>query len=446
MKKYLISDLVSHLVLIALLVLSVIHAEERIIHLDSAGYVFDMINNPFHIITYRISSWLILLFISLLVSIKASIASIVLLSSVFYGLIPYTFYLLVRYVYNIQYYSILIPFGSYIGALLCFYYPVTEVFIATYLFLSAFLIQEFGSWKSWEGYVIWGSIPLMHPLLIPAGVSYLLFRQVYGKRSNKQLVVFSTGLLASLLFSSSSGEKAFYEQLLFLSERLNFWETPPFQFLIGHLGTYSWKYINVLVMFVIILVFTLRQSFNQYIRVMWGFLTILIYFILVGAIYYEGESALILEKSILPVTMILALLVITTVPAKSWTPVIVFLMMGYQIREMALQIKNQEKRLGAIASLVSKAREQEGQKFLIAPNTITTDISIPWALSVETLLFSSLDGQKQCTICPNFEGANLERFEGEKVMFLFPYKLEISQEKLNSSYFQIDGRYRSIKE
>ncbi len=441
----LLTDSFSYLVLLTLVVLSIVHFKERIIHLDSAGFVFDMINHPFDIFSYRVSSWFPLLVISLLSVLKVSIENILICTSVAYALLPLIVFLLVRYVYQIKFHAILIPIVATIGCFSTFYYPVTEVFLGMYLFALIFLVEHHKKWKGIDRLLCFCLLPMTHPFLIPLGVGLILNQVIVNRAIQKNTWAFLVGMCFAFMFSSSSSETVFYAELLSFQDRLFFWSTPPFEFLMGHLGKYSWKYLVLLLFVVGWLVLSVTKFAESVKQTCWMLLVSLVYFVLVGIVYFEGESALILEKSILPFALLVGCAVVVLLPRKWWSIVVVFVLVGIQIREIAMQIKNQHKRLNAVEQLVEKARAAGSQKYLIKNDRISPDIQIPWALSTETLLYSSIDDGGQVTICPSFEGANLEEIDGTEKVFLYPFHIEIDQQELNQNYFQIVGSYTVIE-
>lgn len=441
----LLADSFSYLVLLTLVILSTIHFKERIIHLDSAGFVFDMINHPFEIFSYRISSWFPLLVISLLSVLKSPIESILICTSVAYALFPLITFLLVRYVYQITFHAILIPIVATIGCFSTFYYPVTEVFFGMYLFALIFLVEYHKKWKGIDRLLCFSLLPMTHPFLIPLGVGLILNQMIINRAIQKNAWAFLVGMCFAFMFSSSSSETVFYAELLSFQDRLFFWSTPPFEFLQGHLGKYSWKYLVLLVFVVGWLALSVSKFAKSVKQTCWMLLASLTYFLLVGIVYFEGESALILEKSILPFALLAGCAVVVLLPKKWWSIVVVFVLLVVQIREIAMQIKSQHKRINAIEQLVEKARTTGTQKYLIRNNQIPPEIQIPWALSIETLLYSSIDGGEQVTICPSFEGANLEEMDGTEKVFLYPFHIEMDQQELNQNYFQIVGSYTVIE-
>jgi hypothetical protein len=120
---------VGHVFFIVYAAFSVYYATERIVFIDSAKYIFDLINNESLLITGRAGGYPVLLLPLFFIKLKLSLYFVIVAFSISYALVFYLIYILIVYVLKADRAAWLLLFSLLLCTRDTFYYPATEVYL-----------------------------------------------------------------------------------------------------------------------------------------------------------------------------------------------------------------------------------------------------------------------------------------------------------------------------
>ena len=356
--------------------------------------------------------------------------------------------------------------GIILALLLCslrtFYFSVVEVHQAlVYPFLLVAWIQ-YRAQRDTKFLLIASSIVLFNLLTHPTTAITLLFIIAWFATQQRELkmkwpylLVFLVVLFFTLRYSffpAGTYESAIYKDGLSVAGALDsFWELPGIRFVLEQIWMTNTLFLIPAVLTLWSLVVLLKNGKLWLAIIFSGSITV---FILTTSFAYQaGDSAMMMEKNFLALGVFIGLVFTQQVVlSKSMDQrlafMIVLVLVGLKVRDIALSgAKEAAPRFAAVEQIVERARVAEVGKAMIPASEIPNAIKVDWALPVETMLASSLNGNTITVINEN-EVAKISVAEvvPETEILLIPYlSRNIRVSDLRPGYFDLAPQaYRSL--
>lgn len=459
---------VGHLFFVVYAVFSVYYATERIVFIDSAKYLFDLINHQTPFITGREGGYPVLLLPLLFIKLKLSLYMVIAAFSVSYVLIFYLVYLLVVYVLKSDAAAWLLIFSLVLCTRDTFYYPATEVYLgmAYVCILYAVLFSEVIKQRAIRYGLTLGMIYicyLTHPITIFLILPLLLFK-LFELSEKKEKWFLALLACASFLFFAvrpfmaktiNANEYMGYRKAFSVFSYLpEVFTAPSANFFYIHTWQSTSIYLLAVVLFGVALFFYLVKRHIEKAIIL--FVSVSAIWLLATIVYIEGESAVVLGKAFAPLAFLCSLPLFHDIlyEKKKWFNISVMLLLSgvlfLKFRDIALIGKHQKQRIENIRTDISKAREQGINKAILKWDTLSRKNElIPWAYSMESIILSSFDDEEQSVTIfierDNFT-VNHEVFE-QKDIFLYMDPNEVlPQKQLNTAYFKLpEQKYVYLK-
>lgn len=450
---------VGHIFFLVYAALSIYYATERIVFIDSAKYLFDLINNESLLITGRAGGYPVLLLPLLCIKLKLSLYIVIVAFSLSYALVFYLIFILIVYVLKIDKAAWLLLFSLLLCTRDTFYYPATEVYLgmAYVCLFYALLFSEAIKYKFISYLLVAVMVficSITHPVLILLLIPILLFKFIESEKYEKwviSVISISSFFLFSLKPFTSNNlnaiEGAGYKKaFLFFSYLPDVFSFPSTNFFYIHIWQSTNIYLIGLAAFVIgIIYYLFTKQFWKFLVI---FISATVLWLLAVIVYSEGESAMVLGKSFAPLAFIFTLPLFHDIlyEKKKWFNYSIMLLLSavlfLKYRDITLIGKHQKERIIHLTESVNKAREQEIYKAIVSyDNVVDKDGLIPWAYSIESVLISSLD-ETEPSVSIFIEDKNKSLLSEEilksKNIFLYIQpEITIPLEKLNSHYFRL---------
>lgn len=451
---------VGHIFFLVYAALSVYYATERIVFIDSAKYLFDLINNESLLITGRAGGYPVLLLPLLCIKLKLSLYIVIVAFSLSYVLVFYLIFILIVYVLKADKAAWLFLFSLLLCTRDTFYYPATEVYLgmAYVCLFYAILFSEVIKYK-FISYLLVALLvficSITHPVLILLLIPVLLFKFFESENNLEKWVISAISISAFFLFSlkpftsnnlnaiEGAGYKKAFSFFSYLPDVFSF---PSANFFYIHIWQSTSIYLMGLAAFVIsILYYLFTKQFWKFSVI---FISAAALWLLTVIVYSEGESAMVLGKSFAPLAFIFSLPFFHDIlfEKKKWFNYsIMFLLSAVlflKYRDIALIGKHQKERINNLTENVNNARERGIYKAIVSyENVVGKDNLIHWAYSIESVLISSFDEAEQSVsifIEDKKRMSLSEEILKSKNTFLYiQSEITLPLEKLNSHYFRL---------
>lgn len=414
--------LAGHVCFIYLLILSVLYFQERTIYDDAAQYILTIINQNGELynnmgaflIGSRYSGDILLFIPWLFVILGASLKSVLLSYSVSAVIIPYLVYVLIAHYYK----QPLLAFAFVLSLVLCnrytFYFIVTE---AHTVIMYAFWFTALLSYKSkihWLRLAGLFLLCLAGMFCYPTFIFLYLFGIFYYARNirespkREKITVFAVSfilicmsIISILTFKSSAQGIRFSAALNFITYIREFFILPSFHFLWVHSFESSMTYLPfwIIVIIVLLTCIFMKKFYMPIILLVF----IAFYMFVNNAVWAIGVSALMMEKTLLPLSFFSSLALCysfeqimvkqrkTIAIIISFSVVILFFV---KIRDVSLGSKNAVKHLEKVKYIYKHYTSEEHTKVIVPIKKAKQYGIATWAMSYETLLKSTIDGEK----------------------------------------------------
>ncbi|NUM50536.1 MAG: hypothetical protein HUU48_05415 [Flavobacteriales bacterium] len=459
---------VGHLFFIIYAVLSVYYATERIVFIDSAKYLFDLINHQTLFITGREGGYPVLLLPLLFIKLKLSLYLVIAAFSVSYALLFYLIFLLIVYGLKSDAAAWLLIFSLILCTRDTFYYPATEVYLgmAYVCILYAVLFSEVIKHRVIRyglSLILIYICYLTHPITIFLILPLLLYK-LFELTEKKEKWVLALLACVSFLFyvvrpfmakSINANEYTGYRKAFSVFSYLpEVFTAPSAHFFYIHTWQSTSIYLLAVVLFGAALIFYLFKRGIEKAIIL--FISVLTIWLLAAIVYIEGESAVVLGKAFAPLAFLCSLPLFHDIlyEKKKWFNISVMLLLSgvlfLKFRDVALIGKHQKQRIENVRINIQQAREQGVNKAILKFDTLSSKNGlIPWAYSMESIILSSFDDAEQSvTIFIERENntVNNEVLE-QKDIFLYINPNEVlSQKQLNTAYFKLpEQKYVYLK-
>jgi len=417
-----------------------------------------MINTGYPIFSGRPTAFLTQILPCIAIKMGLTLKPILILYSISYVLIQYGIYLICTYILKNRIAGIILILCQVLCVKGTFYYSVTEVHqaIGYGVLFFAWINSKYIHEKKLQYHLITILILLFniysHPyalfmIIYVIGVSLITKRHTI--LTIKLSLVFLTLLLIIKICINdiSSNEGQNYIRLVSSIDSLsNVKELPLLQFIIMH----SWKYTTLYLCAEVLLLITIVSQIlrKEYLLSMFTMGVILVFTLTSSLMSLEGESGIVLEKSLIPIGFFVAHSFVTELNKRNivdnWLILVsILLIISIKTRDIAINgSKKYQKRIAYIHNCVDELQKQPGNKFIVKPNQIDRNkIKITWAFSQETLIYSAL--KENLDIKTIYVNTDSNLFDlSDSTYFLGPkYNPVIKTRELNKYYFPILGHY-----
>lgn len=451
MQKKINIELIGHLCFLVMLYFALTYYQERLLNYDSAWYIFQITNYEKMLLGRPAAVFnQILPFLAVKLGLSLKLVFITFSSSfvfIYYSI----FLLIVRKMKDVN-----SGIAFCITLLLCvkltFFNPVSEVFIG-----CAFSMLYFSICKNHlkNRYFTFVSVVLVllcyysHPttaFLIAFSSLYVLIEQKTIK-SKLWIPLLFTILLYTIkvILTPQSGPEGaeFFEAKNFIYHLTNFFNLPPTNQLISNGFFASNKYqLWVIVTTLSLITLLLKKKYLKLFLVI-GF--VFLFMAVTNSVYWKGESSIVLEKSVVPLAFFSSIpFVFELLPVlkdKKWLLLsILSILFFIKFRDIGKNAKKYENRVEYYRNYSDLSKENGITKYMISKEKFDkSPLIIPWAISIESILASSLHG-KTVTISVARSGADSNQFYGPQFVG------RISNSKLNSNYFKLEEEPYSVSE
>lgn len=458
----------SHVFFLVLCIFSILFYKERIIYIDSANYITNIIQTGYPLISGRYGALFSQLLPLLAIKAGLSLKAVLISYSLSFILLFYLVFLVCVYILKNTGAGIIIVLILSLCVRDTFYYAVTEMHqgMVFSVFLYAWLYSPLNN--ETQNKLVKTIVPLAVVILCfityPATIFPLLFTLFFFLIEKRQyfnfyyyIVLFFTialFLTKALLTSENAPEGREYAQILNFSESLvNIFELPAIVYLKGHSGTFTMIYVYFEIILLSLSLFYIYSKNYLKLSLMWIFT--ISYTVVNAILHSKGDSGIVLEKSFIPLGFFVALpfasdllpkLKINSYLILSLFVIILFL----RIRDISLRAKVQRERLAYISSVCNYARNLKGQKFFFKQENLNHDkILINWAFGMESLLMSSLESpDSSITIFLLKDFTTVKDFSPEKIYLCPFYPVLWNVSELNHNYFRFSpgALYKTLPE
>lgn len=434
-------------------ILCVLLFKERIIHADTAYYLHTIVQSDYLFLGPRpvgaLTQWLPILFVQLNISLNWVVMSYSLSFALLYGTIAYLAYHLVPKPNTV----IVMALVTLIAAGHVVFNPGNETTLAL-LLCAGFHVVWFEFRGNQTQILRWASTLFLILSLLshPSSAVLLLFSGLYAEAEFRfrtfpwgQIGIF--GLSVAVLVVSitvwggdSNPQSGFVYSMLNPDHWHFTLQTPGINYFLRHLGTDSIFYLPTALLLVIGSTYLVIQ------KKLLQALLIFIYFILIlllnAAMYFDGESAVVMEKGILPVSLVVLAFVVSidfkTRPLAIWVSGVLFAALAlWRFNTILHTGKLYTKRIEAYFAFMD---ESEAPKTIIgSDHPLSSKLKMIWCSGIESLYLSVLreGGQTQKTVFIQ-TGQIPEHWLTDPQLFLGPtFWPEHSALDLNRRYFSL---------
>lgn len=435
------------------LVICVLLSAERILHADTAYYLHTLVHGNYLFFGPRpvggLTQWLPIL----LVWFKAPLAWVIMGYSVafalLYGAVGYATYRLVPKPNTVFITSLV----TVIAAGHVLFNPANEATLAL-LFSASFHVVWFDFRNNPQPKLRWGA-PIFFVLSLlshPSSSVLLLFSGLYAEAEARfknfpwsQIALFGAcGALLIVSVTVWGGDANPQAGFVFSMLNPDHWhiglDTPGIAYFVRHLGSDSIFYLPVAIVFIWGMVWLASQKKLIQLLIMAFFFFLIL--LMNAAMYFDGESAVVMEKGILPISlMAMAFIVsveINTRPRIYWAASIVLVLLVLWRFNTILHIgKEYTKRLNAYSEFMATAA---GPKTIIhEQHPLSIRLKMTWCSGIESLYLSALrndrNGQKTVFVKT---GRIPQHWLTRPDLFLGPsFWPEHSVRELNPQYFAL---------
>lgn len=445
------------LVLFSTGVLSILLYKQRVIYVDSALQVFEMINlNTFSIYVERYSMILSQLLPVMLIKSDAPLYAILMSYSFSGVLIHFICFILCFYVFkNKESVIFLVSFiimyrHAYFHSISETYYSIaySALFYACINYLMT--IPRSSKLLFYFIYLISFILIVLnyfiHPItffLLSFAVCFTALNLKTYKAPELYILLLLIGLvfISKFLFSSNQHENNYFSQL----KGSNLLNTIIHSHSLGFFIV-SIKNIFLFPSILLLLTIILYAIEKQYLALTL-IIGMILFFITVTAITFnKGESILVLETRIAPLYFFICIPLFNILLKKPILFYLTLTLLSYQIIITFISLNKIGKSVfqKRLDTLTSPFKNHTGKKLLVYDRTIKTDtdLLVTWGCSIETLLYTSIEGKEHSkTLFISNEDPTINNPSNkEEGLFMFvPWWQYYAAEKLNNKYFNVSN-------
>lgn len=445
-----------HLLFLGLFILSVLHFRERVIYADSAFQIFKWIQlQGLQFEAYRYTAVVPQLVVKLLKHSGADLKLLLEAASATHILVAWAIFSICAHVVKQHWIAV----ASVLAAVLCtrvsFYGAVLEIhYLLSYPFLfMAFLMIQVENQKSkieiqFLVMIALSLVLLVHPLGFLVAIYVCGFVWLISKK-NRNITAWVAGialiwgLFGRALFPPTEYEQGLYDAVIEGVKWIpQISELPSFRLLIDHTWKLTPQFLFAWIALVVAIALAVKRK--AYILAAYVFTSCVGFLLLTIVTYYKGESAVMLEKSFLPLSTLIAIPFLYEVVALNtrWRKILIVpfvMVLFFQFRAISFASRAMTERYSALTKIVDEARDKQIEKGVKdAVQLDSMGVDVQWALPYETILASSLI-HRDSTVAV-ISSVHFDAIEGNQ---LHPWYM-INDQKTN--YFRIpEGVYEKME-
>ncbi len=399
-----------HAVFIALAGLALEHAVLRTTQGDTAFQVFQWISQPgWDIEAHRYSATLPQAAVKFTALFGADLCTLLHVASLAHVLVGYGVFVLCAHVWKAHAAAL----GCAIAALLCtrltFYSPVLE---ANYLLCFPFLTAGFAASRaghSWPGWAMAAVVALTLAALFahPMGWMVMLFIAAWlfvTKQAplRPSLVLLALALawpfISRVLFPPTGYELDQYDKVIRgLHQFCTFCHWASWHFLLDHTFTISTVYLPAFAaLLATIIGWCVLREYRTALLMLAGTLAFLMVYLVT---FHEGESAIMMDRGVLPVATFIALGaggLLLRIRARAWRVaglVATAVVLVAKFRDVSFASRPFSNNMAATNELILLAEEQDIPRGIVNCDHLRSrGVDVTWAFAAETLLRSAVNG------------------------------------------------------
>lgn len=453
-----------HFIFFIHVLFAVIFCLERTLYSDTANFTFNIINQEdFFVGASRYSCILPQFLVIGAAKIGLSLKTLLMVYSLSFIFYYYILYNIVVYVFKNANVGLLIAFSLLLCVRHNYFMSNCEMHFAIIHCLMMFAFMEYYyNYKPFNRtvYILFviGFIVLCFysHIAILFAVFFILIYEALDKKEIKEIKLYLFLGAASLLVLGKLllTEKESYEGNLFnqlsnfKSLVLNFGNLYSFGFLKAHFYD---LYIYVSIAGMIVLLWYIKQKYFLKLILFVGSIFLFLFISII--IYNEGDSDMMMERAY-SMLIIFALVpfmkdLYSGLKNKISLNILLVIIVFVSIRGVYEKGEFYHRRVEYISELIQKYKKEEKSKFILGKNAINDEVvMVAWAFSIETLMYSSLEGpdfSKTFYIVKDFNSFNYDK--DDKSLFLFlTFAQNWNIKNLNKKYFRLkEEEYTLIK-
>lgn len=403
----------------------------RVVHVDSAFQVFKWIHGEgIGVEAHRFTAIVPQLLVKLASVGGLQLSSLLLIASLAHVLVPYVIFVVIAHGFRLPWIAMALALAQVLCTRLTFYGIVLEAnYLLSYPFLLA-AVLEAAPEPSRRPVVVMGAVAalflvlLVHPVGCVVAFFILVAKRLRDGSQARLVYVLAAiclawPMLGRLLFPPTGYEAGLYastaEGLHALTSPA---QNPVWRFLVDHSWAATGHYLMLwCVLLVLVLLYVRRKAFLELalcLAAMGGYLVLNMF------TYHQGETAMMMEKNLLPLAVFVALplmleLARGTARTQWFAAVGLVVVLFIQFRGISFASRPARERLTRIEQLVQRCHDDGVHKAcVLAEDLDRNGLHIHWALAFETLLVSARSGPAHaCTVVsaqacpPTTTGADL---------------------------------------
>lgn len=409
--------IIGHVFFIAMFIYAIVYAAERITYVDSAWLSFERINGEqfsfpgdrYAAIFSEIPLWIG-------TKMHLSFKTLVYIFSTSYILLYFVVWRLCTYQLRNPVAGLVVILGMIMGVREAFLHTVSEThqcFVYSAL-LYAVLMYEFKSRKL--KYALAPIVTLMvlyaHPLGIFSAAFVLAFYAIQIRQFTNPILYVLGALIVlvvilNIIYPANPYDEAQYAQFASASASTSFFDSVAFNFLKIHFTHFYW--LPELAGLIAAAWLLFRKEYLKLVCLAAGTLG---YTAIACLTFRNGDSSIMIERIFLPtffmINLVLADLLFRQNKSIKWVPIVLvlfFLVNG--IRYINTGCLMYKKRVAYLDELVQRAIAGPGDKYILDEASANKElILVPWALGVETLIYSKFKYNECVTITLDKEGCD----------------------------------------
>lgn len=447
-----------HLTFLFLIGYAVYYYLPRVLYVDSAFQVFNLINTgTFAINAERYSMVFSQLIPLLFVKLGFGLKTIVISYSLSFILLMYFIWWLCAYKFKNIAASVVVLFSVFL---------IRETFVhcISETFQAIFFAALFYAWinlkisiknaiiKNGVFLIVAFALILLNYYIHPATIFMIGFALIFSMLNNKNGLkniwfyivgtIMLTWYLKGVLFvDPNSHNYGFFSELKNFKVLL-----PDFFKLYSTTFFINWffkLYIYITIPFLALVVFYI---WNKKLLKLFFLVSFLIFFFLITCIiYHKGDSDLAMERSFLPLAFIVGLAFAADIieqwnKARGWVILYFVVVMFISFNGIRKATWKFQGRLRYLEQIVNEASVSGNQKFYIESSNLNSEILlVPWGTAVETLIYTSIktpEHPKTLFVYNKMPPVDMNNQKSD-LFLAFPWWPEWSYQTLNLDYFKI---------
>lgn len=463
---------VGHVFFAVLLLFAIVFAKERVILVDSAAQVFEMINSG-DMVTFdhRYSMYISLLLPYTMLKINASLWMIVYTYSLSFIFLYYLIFLFNRYVLKDDK-GILLMMMCYLLVAHTFYHTISETIQLLFMSTALYALLCYQAGKIWykqalyylEYIVLIAFCVYIHPISLFVLTFIFIFRIIDVKKIDVKTIVGIVAFAILYLISYKMMKSSTRESSIILTYDgiMNLLPVVFQSKFFWYFRLYFWSYYY-LPTFLALIITTYYIVRRKYLKALFFVGFIMGFFVITLMTYYKPDYEFGIERAFLPLMFFVGLpLVYDVLPnvGKRYSAAFLVLVMVLTISRFHNVSKIGDfytQRLDTVETIVDFANDADCQKLIVEQTQAERMFYPMWSQSIEAMMLSSMKYSPEGTVDLYVEedGINREIALDDKSFYYVYWGKEQSIKWLNRQYFMIkrqpfkelvcdDGEYKAI--